>query len=268
MRSFLIAIDDFLHGRGVFAVETPLAGRLRRLFLLLVICGVFYGVVMGSYSGLTAGRSRQLLYSGVKVPLLLLATFILCLPSFFVINTVAGLREDFGRVLRALVAAQSCVTVALAALSPITAFWYLCSTNYEQAVLFNGLMFGVASGAAQIVVRRYYDPLIRCSGRHRTLLWAWFFLYAFVGIQMGWVLRPFIGDPHRPVAFFREGAWGNAYVAVAGLIAEAFHRLSPRPGESALWIAAILSMMIALIALCCVIHPERKKKAPDQNSGQ
>ena len=114
MRVFFRAIDDFLHGRGAFAVEAPLSGRLRWLFALLAVCGVFYGAVMGTYSGLAPGRVHQLLYSGVKVPLLLLVTFLLCLPSFFVVNTIAGLRDDFGQVLRALVATQSCVTVVLA----------------------------------------------------------------------------------------------------------------------------------------------------------
>jgi hypothetical protein len=267
MRSFFQAIDDFLHGRGPFAVEAPLARRLRWLFVLLVTCGVFYGAVMGSYSGLTLGRLWQLLYSGVKVPLLLLATFVLCLPSFFVINTVAGLREDFGHVLRALVATQTCVTVVLAALSPITAFWYLCSAAYGPAILFNGAMFGVASGAAQIVVRRYYGPLIRRSERHRILLWAWFFLYAFVGIQMGWLLRPFIGDPDLPVAFFRAGAWGNAYVVVAGLIADSFRRLAPNPRVTAPWLAAIMSVAIVILVVSRAIHPRNGDRRLDSDRG-
>jgi hypothetical protein len=52
------------------------------------------------------------------------------------------------------------------------------------------------------------------------MLRAWLVLYAFVGIQMGWVLRPFIGDPFGPVEFFRRGAWDNAYVIVARMIWE------------------------------------------------
>jgi hypothetical protein len=35
---------------------------------------------------------------------------------------------------------------------------------------------------------------------------------------MGWVLRPFIGDPGAPVQFFRAEAWSNAYVVVFKLI--------------------------------------------------
>ena len=43
-------------------------------------------------------------------------------------------------------------------------------------------------------------------------------MYAFIGIQMGWVLRPFIGDPELPVRLFRPSAWGNAYVEVVDTI--------------------------------------------------
>jgi hypothetical protein len=50
------------------------------------------------------------------------------------------------------------------------------------------------------------------------MLRIWIVVYAFVGIQMGWILRPFIGDPHSPVQFFRDDTWGNAYVILAALI--------------------------------------------------
>jgi len=43
-----------------------------------------------------------------------------------------------------------------------------------------------------------------------------------VGVQMGWVLRPFIGDPNQSIQFFREDSWTNAYVAVAEIIMGAF----------------------------------------------
>lgn len=244
MRALFQAVDDFLRGRGVFAPEAPLAGRLRWLVVLVILCGPFYGAVMGTFSGLSAGRLHQLLYSGIKVPLLLLATFLLCLPSFFVINTIAGLREDFGRVLRAVIGTQSCVTVVLAGLAPLTAVWYLSSQDYQLALLFNAFMFGVASLAAQIVVRRYYGPLIRRSGRHRQLLRVWFVLYMFVGIQMAWVLRPFVGDPNLPVAFFRAGAWGNAYVVVARLL---MHAMSSTGAGSLFWSWTVISLLFLAI---------------------
>ena len=225
IRRFLKTMDAFLRGRGRFATDAPIAGRLRWLLLFVVIPGLFYGGVMGTFSGLLPGHHPQLLYSAVKVPMLLLVTFAVCLPSFFVVNTIVGLREDFARALNAVVATQACVTLVLAGLAPVTALFYVSSADYGLAVLFNGIMFGVAALAAQAVVRRYYAALIRRSPKHRLMMYLWFLLYAFVGIQMGWVLRPFIGDPNAPVNFFRTEAWGNAYVVVAGLFAHLFRQV-------------------------------------------
>jgi hypothetical protein len=195
--------DDVLRGR-------PSA----RDWWLVLVCGLTYGAVMGSFGA----RGWQALYSALKVPLLLLATVGLSLPSFFIINTLLGLRDDFGAAFRAIAASQAGLTVILVALAPLTLFWYASSTDYRSAILFNGLMFGVATAGAQVLVRRAYRPLVARNPRHRWLLRAWMALYAFVGIQMGWVLRPFIGNPGNPTEFFRKEAWDNAYVIVARMI--------------------------------------------------
>jgi hypothetical protein len=190
----------------------------RTLCVLLILGGAFYGAVMGSYGGFGTDRWLQVLISASKVPLLLLTTFGLALPSFFVLNTLLGVRGDFGAVLRSLIEAQAGLTLVLAALAPYTAFWYLSFTDYQPAILVNGAMFAIASLAGQWLLRRSYRPLIARNARHRLLLRAWLVLYVFVGIQMAWVLRPFVGDPQHAPQFFRAGAWGNAYVIVGQLI--------------------------------------------------
>jgi len=192
--------------------------RRRTLLMLLVLCGALYGAVMGSYGGFAGDRGLQVLISASKVPLLLLATFVIALPSFFVLNTLLGVRADFETVLRALVAAQASLTVVLAALAPYTGLWYVSFDEYRPAILFNGVMFALASLAGQWHLRRAYRLLIARNPRHRLLLRSWLVLYVFVGIQMAWVLRPFIGSPQAPAQFFRSGAWGNAYVVVARMI--------------------------------------------------
>ena len=68
----------------------------------------------------------------------------------------------------------------------------------------------VFSLARQIVLWRNYRPLVARNPAHRNLLLAWLVLFAFVGIRLGWVLRPFVGSPGAPTQFFRSGAWGNA----------------------------------------------------------
>jgi len=225
MRSFFVGVDDLLHGRGRFEAGAPVAGRLRLLFCIVLLFGAFYGAVMGSFSAIAPGRWMLMVYVAAKVPMLLLVTFLICLPSFFVVNALAGLRADWPRALSAVVATQACVTLVLASLGPVVLFFYLSNITYEGALVLNGLAFATAAGTAQIVTMRTYRPLIASNPRHRFMLWVWLVLYVFVGIQMAWMLRPFVGAPVAEPAFFRAGAWGNAYVIVARLVGKALWQL-------------------------------------------
>lgn len=203
--------------------EVLRGGAPRAAWALVVACGMAYGLVMGSYGG----HGLQPVYSAVKVPFLLVATVGLGLPSFFILNTLRGLRADFGAAVRAVVGSQAAVTVVLASLAPVTAFWYVGGAGYQESILFNALIFGVASVAAQLPLRRAYQPLVERDPRHRAMVRVWLALYAFVGIQMGWVLRPFIGSPTTPVEFFRAGAWDNAYMVVARMVWDVVAGRSP-----------------------------------------
>jgi len=217
-RDFLLAADGILRARP-FVGETGPRKWMRAVSFILIF-GTCYGGLMGTFGGVTGERLLPVLYSGLKVPLLLLVTFAIALPSFFVLNTLLGVRGDFPAVLTALISTQAGLTILLVALAPYTLFWYASSANYNAAILFNALVFGLAAVAAQWLLRRHYRVLIAANPRHRILLRTWLFIYAFVGIQSGWVLRPFIGNPDMKVQFFREEAWGNAYVEVAHKIRE------------------------------------------------
>lgn len=199
-----------------------LAGRPLPLLPLLACVGTggaFYGAAMGSFGARSDGHILLAVFAAIKVPLLLLVCFLLTLPIFLVLNTLRGLRADLGDVVRAVLSGQATLALLLAALAPYTLVWYATSGNYEAAQLFNLAMFSVASLSTQVVLRRHYRILIARDPRHRQLLWLWLFLYAFVAIQMAWVLRPFIGDPRSEVQFFRPDAFGdNAYMVVLRLI--------------------------------------------------
>ncbi len=228
MSALLRQADDVLR-RGSAPGADPSRDRsfaVRNFVVLIVAFGVFYGAVMGTYGGVATGRVWQVIYSAIKVPLLLIATFLLSLPSFFVLNTLLGLRGDFGRVVGSLLATQAGLTVILASLAPVTAFWYVSGSDYQPAILFNGLMFAVASLSAQWLLRREYRPLIARQPAHGWMLRTWIVIYVFVGIQMGWVLRPFIGDPRAPVQFFREDSWSNAYVVVIEMLWSVLSRIA------------------------------------------
>lgn len=190
--------------------------------MIILAFAPIYGLFMGSFSVSSPVRSPMMLYAAVKMPLLLLATTGLCLPVFFVVNTIAGLRDDFAKATSAILTGQAVIGVTLASLGPITLVFYSATTNHNLAVLYNAFMFLLAAIAGQFITRRYYRPLIQKSRRHIPLLAGWGILYAFVGIQMGWIARPFIGTPGLPVRFVREDPFTNAYVALANMLSNAF----------------------------------------------
>ncbi len=185
--------------------------------IIIIVFGGFYGAVMGSYGGWYGNRICQVIYSAVKVPIMLLFTFSISIPSFYVINVLFGLRSDFGKVLHGLLEAQAGFAIVLASLSPYTFFWYLSFSHYGNAILFNGFLFGVSSLMGHFFLKRFYKPLINKNRAHLWTKRIWIILYSFVGIQTGWILRPFIGDPQISPEFIRTETWGNAYVVVINL---------------------------------------------------
>ena len=217
MRAAIFQADRFLRGAGPFAPGASAARPAWWLPLMVVALGPIYGACMGSFQLDSSDRLLLMLYGGLKVPLLLFSTTVVCLPGFFVLNTLLGLRDDFRDVLQAIVAGQAGLSIVLASLAPLTRFWYFSTSAYRAALLFNVAMFTVATLAGQFVMLRYYRELMRRHRHHRLMLGAWVILYAFVGIQMAWMLRPFVGSPGLPVSFFRQEPFSNAYVVVARL---------------------------------------------------
>jgi hypothetical protein len=204
--------------QALFELGRGAARRARPLLFGIGAAGCLYGAAMGSFACDSLERGKLVLYAGVKVPLLLFATTAVCLPGFFVLNTVAGLRGAFARALRAIFAGQAGVALSLAAQSPLIVFLYASGIDHDTALVANAVIFACATGIGQVVLRAHYRDLVAEHPGHKIMLAAWIFLYAFVGIQMGWLLRPFVGSPDIPVTFFRDEPFSNAYVVVAQLL--------------------------------------------------
>ena len=207
LRSLGASVHRLLRG------ELP-AGPLTRVLLFGVVCTAAYGGLMATSQGIGFSRWEQMLYSALKVPVLLTLSAAVAFPSFFVVVSLLGLRDDLRLSLRALAATQAVVAMTLLSLAPLTLLMYASTTSHALALLTNMVMFAVASVAGQVVLRRFYKPLIAKNPTHRTVLRVWIVVYAFIGVQLGWVLRPFVGTPGTETTFLRENAWGNAYLEV------------------------------------------------------
>jgi hypothetical protein len=220
MHAWLDSADGILRRAPWVTHRLDSTRSMLRLIGCLVVFSIVYGMVMGSFRALAAQPQwlRQIAYTALKVPLLLSLSFVISLPSFYVLNSIVGLRRDFAQAIRALVAAQAGLAIVLASLAPLTLTWYASSSVHREALVFNGAMFAVASFTAQWLVRGYYRPLVERNSRHRWLLWCWLGVYTAVAIQMAWLMRPFLGAPGENVEFVRTEAWDNAYVVVLRLV--------------------------------------------------
>jgi hypothetical protein len=51
------------------------------------------------------------------------------------------------------------------------------------------------------------------SSARRLIFWLWVLLYGFVGSQMAWTLRPYMGEPDKPFVLFLQ-VGGNFYADI------------------------------------------------------
>jgi len=238
-------------------VEIPAAGVSLVLVLLAMGYGACMGtfaVTRGGLDGLA-----QLAASVVKLPLLFALTLAVTFPSLYVFNALAGSRLAVGSALRLLIATLAITVTVLASLGPIVAFFSVSTTSYPFMLLLNVAVFVVAGllglGFLLQTMHRLsliepappppFEPVFvgsekasetervelppgalepvddRAPSRHvRTIFRCWVLLFGLVGAQMGWVLRPFVGNPAVPFAWLRpreSNVFQGIMNALAGL---------------------------------------------------
>jgi hypothetical protein len=184
-----------------------------RLAAAALVLGALYGLSMGLYAILTPGGpgAAQLASSAIKVPFLFLLTLAVTFPSLYVFSALARSPLRAGRTLELLLAAVAVSLAILASLAPVTAFFTLSTESYPFMKLLNVAFFALAGlggllflrGALRAAFQAVLGEGWRRQSAARWVLRGWVLIYAVVGLQMGWVLRPFIGAPGLDFALFR-----------------------------------------------------------------
>jgi hypothetical protein len=239
-------IDQLLRGRLAGPQEGGIEIRTKTLLVAVAILGVAYGAFMGLYAALRGGShaALQMAASMAKVPLLFVLTLVVTFPSLYVFSSLARSRLTFEATLRLLLSAITVNMALLASFGPVTGFFTLSTESYPFMVVLNvvffaisgliGLSFlrsslsGVFEGESVLPRAAWQVPPAqdtdtsrspvepakpRAGGAARDVFRLWTLIYAVVGAQMGWILRPFVGDPGRPFQLFRERQ-GNFFIAV------------------------------------------------------
>lgn len=221
----LAVIETILRNRYHFFHEIGegigLSQKMRAMLISSIAFLALYGAVMGSTHSLW-----QALSSAVKLPLLFLATLIVCSPTLYFFNVLFGSNQSLTQNTTLILTAITVTAVLLLSFAPITLFFLLTTSHYQFFKLLNVGVFAIA-GSMGVTFLGQGMRVVSAAGRNkdegararRWVLRLWVLIYAFVGSQMAWTLRPFIGAPAMKFELFRQ-LGGNFYANVFASIGE------------------------------------------------
>jgi len=221
---FLKLLEELLRRRETFFEEVfngqQVRARIRWFLVAIVLLSGFYGGTMGAM-GFAAEFQRgllQLLTSAVKVPALFLLSVGICLPVLYVVLVLMGARLSFAQTLALILLALALNSVLLASCAPIVLFFMVTGSDYHFIKLLHVAVFGFSGFWAMKALWQGLSAMCEKSDlypkRAVSILKVWILVFAFVGTQMAWSLRPFVGSPGLDYALFRKGQAGNFYTAV------------------------------------------------------
>ena len=137
---------------------------------------------------------------------------------------VLGSGLSFKQTAFAILMSFAVASLILGGFSPITLFilYNAPPLGSEHAIIGHSVMLlahvFVIAFAGVMANRRLFGLLRKMSGQDvtaRAVLSSWLAGNLFLGAQLAWNLRPFIGSPHLAVQFLRDDPLrGNFYQAV------------------------------------------------------
>jgi hypothetical protein len=248
MKHFAVLIT-LLRDRKKFLTEIRQNVKVERKITSLLISSSAFFAVYGAIIG-ASSTWQQVISSAIKLPALYLITLLICLPTLYFFDILFGSKLTFGQYAALILTTVSVISVLLFSFAPVTLFFLISIHEYNFFLLFNVAIFSITglvgvkmfyegmrsvtatedklqlvdadldaapiddflpTGAISKAVRGSADGEDDGLQKTRTrLLQLWLVLYAMVGCQLGWTLRPFFGAPNETFNLFRN-LEGNFY---------------------------------------------------------
>ncbi len=214
--------------KALFAWSTEWNARRLAMQLAVIIVGAgIYGAAMGWWRA-----PEQALYVAIKFPLIILLTTFGNALINGLLAPLLGLNIPFRQSFLAVVMSFAITAAILGAFSPLIAFMVWNSpamaAGPDSPKPYAMLMLAhvsVIALAGTVGNARMFQLLVQFGQRAaaRRVMFAWLAGNLFLGSQLSWILRPFIGSPALPVEFVRHAALhGNFYEAVWNSIQQIF----------------------------------------------
>lgn len=207
---------SILQDRDTFVKEiadgVDLKSKVVNLNALSAASFGIYGAIIGSQHS-----ALQAVSSAVKLPMLFLLTSAICMPTLFIFSSFFGSRRSLLQTFVLLSIGSTIIGLALVGFAPITLFFIVTTRSYQFFKILNVAFFAVSGLLGVLFFNRMYVQLseegLPAQHSRRMFLRFWLLLFAFVGTQLAWTLRPFFGAPGLPFEIVRE-IGGNFYTDV------------------------------------------------------
>jgi hypothetical protein len=202
----LVLVDELLRDRDALCARIDRGDDLRAvaraMAIALAVAAALVGAAIGSYRG-----GVQIAYAAVKVPAVLLATAGLCASALVGFELAIGRRASPAREVTRLLAAVAFGALVLLAQAPLLLLAQAAGMGYHRTAV---LMFGcfAIGGLASV------HMLAR--GRARSVLLAVVTVFALVGAQVSWTMRPYLVRPRTSEVPFVRDLEGSLYDSVLG----------------------------------------------------
>ncbi|MFO7837755.1 MAG: hypothetical protein R6V83_14015 [Candidatus Thorarchaeota archaeon] len=215
---FLDIINRFISDRKAVYADIKEDKELGEYFIAslfgTIIFSAIYGLVMGVYAG-----GIQILYDALKIPMLLLISLYVSLPTFYVLNGILGGDMTFRQIVVLFMVSVTTMSTMLVAFMPVTLFFTITTpergfASYTFTVLLNVMFFAVAGLTAVVYLLSGFSHIHGENKRWILAVLIGSCVLAFVGTQLAWVLRPYF---HMSWKFIRPPS-GNFYVAILELL--------------------------------------------------
>ena len=204
--------------QSVLNVETVRESIAQQCLTILIGCSL-YGATVGIWRA-----PLQACYTALKIPLLI---FLTCAANALLNGMLAqllGSGLSFKQTAAAILTSFATAAMILGSLSPVTLFvwWNAPPLESANAVVGHSVMLLthvlVIACAGVIANHQLFGLLAKRIGNAavaRRVLFSWLAGNLFLGAQLAWNLRPFIGSPSLAVQFVRpDPLRGNFYEAV------------------------------------------------------
>ncbi|MBC8047184.1 MAG: actin-binding WH2 domain-containing protein [Fimbriimonadaceae bacterium] len=210
-------LTSLLQNRKTFIEEihasVNLKSKILALLLLSVICFGIYGFIIGLSQGFLQGA-----ISIAKLPVLYILTLLICIPAFFIFSSIFGSTKSLWQGLALGLTATCIIGILLIGFAPVTLFILITTENYQFFKVLNVVFFAISGiVGARLFYKSIQTHLETDEPKGLSRIWflrLWIVLYAFVGSQLGWTLRPFFGNPEQEFVAFQE-VRGNFYSNMA-----------------------------------------------------